>query len=171
MILLSDRLSGGDRRSTGDADAVAMLVARHPERFDELWDCLANDDPLVRMRAADALEKCTRADPAPLQPRRRALLSGALDDGTKEVRWHLIAMMSRLVLSEDEAAAFAEDLRLYLQRDPSRIVRVAALQAAFDLSSRHPTLNRRLDAMLRLAEASGVASLASRARKLSARRR
>ncbi len=171
MTLLSEHLTGGDRRSTGNADAVVALVRDDPERFDELWACLKNTDPIVRMRAADALEKLTRTDASHLQPYRQELLSNALDDGTQEVRWHLIPMTSRLTLSDDEAAAFADCLQQRLEKDASRIVRVTALQAAYDLSCRHPGLESRVDDMLGLAAASGVASLTSRVRKLSTARK
>jgi len=61
---LASLLTGGDRRSIGQADAVAARVAEQPALLAKLWDCLADADPVVRMRAADALEKISRATPA-----------------------------------------------------------------------------------------------------------
>jgi hypothetical protein len=56
-------LEGGDRRSVGRADEVAALVSRNPKLFPQLIAGLWSDDPLVRMRAADAAEKVTRTAP------------------------------------------------------------------------------------------------------------
>ena len=61
-------LAGGDRRSIGQSKAVIADVKLEPARFGELWDCLSNDAPLVRMRVADALEKISRQDFKVLKP-------------------------------------------------------------------------------------------------------
>ena len=61
-------LSGGDRRSIGRSNEVAGLVLRRPRYFRKLIECLWNDDPVVRMRAADAAEKASRQRPALLKP-------------------------------------------------------------------------------------------------------
>lgn len=55
-----------------------------------------------------------------------------------------------------------------LRDDPSRIVRVTALQAAGDIAARHPALREAFDAMLELARNSLLPSLRARAKKLSA---
>jgi hypothetical protein len=54
---LSSILQGGDRRSLGRANQVAALVLGQPKRFPELLECMWCDDPVVRMRAADAAER------------------------------------------------------------------------------------------------------------------
>jgi hypothetical protein len=160
------RLAGGDRRSTGAADAVAREVARNPSRFDELWECLRHADPLVRMRAADALEKATRRDASALQARTMDLIGGALDDGTPEVRWHLLAMCARLHLTERDAGRLMQRLRSAFEADSSRIVRVMALQAAVEVGRRHPGQQGEARRMLEMAQSSPVASLRARAGKL-----
>jgi hypothetical protein len=163
------RLAGGDRRSIGDADAVAAAVRGEPARFDELWACLTAADPVVRMRAADALEKLGRAAPHLFAPHRAVLLSGELDDGTPELRWHLVAIASRLTLSEAEAADFAFRCNQLIRHDRSRIVRVMALQALFDVTARHASLASQLADALDFAAASALPSLRARAAKLAPR--
>src|SRR5580704_7379293 len=54
---LADRLIGGDRRSVGTADTIASEVLRHNERFGELFEAMLHEDPVVRERASDAVEK------------------------------------------------------------------------------------------------------------------
>jgi len=52
----------------GRSDQVAAMVAEAPELFSELIAGLWSEDPLVRMRAADAAEKVTRKKGELLQP-------------------------------------------------------------------------------------------------------
>jgi len=136
MRELAEMLAGGDRRSIGRADDVVALVAAAPQRFEELWACLKHADGLVRMRAGDTLEKLSRTGMAPFRSHKKELLGGALDDGSAELRWHLIPMAARLTLTEGEAAKLCGTLDERLRQDKSRIVRVAALQAGFELAAR-----------------------------------
>ncbi len=138
----------------------------HPERFEELWECLTHENAVVRMRAADALEKATRENSACLQSHTIELLSERLDDGTKEVRWHLLALCGRLQLTDHEAVKLMDRLRHYLETDDSRIVRVTALQTAFEISQRHGSFAAEMKELIRCAKRSKVASLQSRAKKL-----
>ena len=119
-------LSGGDRRSIGRADKVVDAIRREPDRVEELWGCLTHDDPIVRMRAADALEKLSREAAAPFGAHKKALLDGSLDDGTAEMRWHLIAIAARLALTAVEAKRLCAYLDDRLRHDASRIVRHGA---------------------------------------------
>jgi hypothetical protein len=169
MRSFAEMLAGGDRRSIGRADEAVALVAAKPERFEELWACLPHRDGLVRMRAGDALEKLSRAEAAPFQAHKQELLGGGLDDGTAELRWHLIAIAARLTLSEREAGKFCVYLEERLHHDPSRIVRVSALQAGFDLASRHRSLAAAFRRMLGYASGCDVPALRARARKLAAK--
>ena len=65
MERILDKLSGGDRRSIGRVDEVVADVLRDPSLFERVFDGMLSDDPIIRMRAADAgqLEW-----PEPLQP-------------------------------------------------------------------------------------------------------
>jgi hypothetical protein len=161
-------LRGGDRRSIGRSNAVVDAVRRKPDRFGELWECLSNADAIVRTRAADALEKLTRDHPTLLAPYKDALLARSLDEDTADVRWHLIAMLSRLPLDLAEAKTIMTSLDQALRHDRSRIVKVMALQAAADLASRHLALRDDASAMLDRAIRSPWPSVKARARKLTA---
>ena len=167
MEPFSSLLQGGDRRSIGHVDEAVESVRRAPQRFDELWDCLAHNDPIVRMRAADAVEKITRFNATVLASRKQALLSNTLDDGTPEVRWHLIAMLRRLPLDAAEAASILKRLDRLLHEDESRIVKTAALQTAFELRHQAPGAQKTFAAMLAFALQSPWPSVRARARKLA----
>ena len=53
------KLTGGDRRSIGRSNEVVADVLADPSLFDLIFDAIASDDPLIAMRAADAVEKVT----------------------------------------------------------------------------------------------------------------
>jgi HEAT repeat protein len=67
-------LAGGDRRSIGRANQVAAAVLQSPRLFSELIQGLWSTDSLVRMRAADAVEKISRQKPDLLRRYKRELL-------------------------------------------------------------------------------------------------
>lgn len=163
-------LLGGDRRSIGRADEAAARAARDPEAAEALWRLIEDSDPLVRMRAADAIEKMSRDLPRTLLPRKRDLLGGRYDDGSAEMRWHLFAICARLPLGPREARDLIARLDRAVREDRSRIVRATALQAASEVARHRPELHGAFQAMLDFALASPLPSLAARARKLAAAR-
>jgi hypothetical protein len=160
-------LEGGDRRSTGGADEAARSAAVDPAAAEELWNLLEDCDPIIRMRAADALEKASRTRPDLLLPNKQALLGARYEDGTAEVRWHLFAMCARLPLDAREAKDLLARLDGALRGDGSRIVKVMALQAAWDISVGRPEAKQVVRAMLDFALTSPWPSVAARARKLT----
>jgi hypothetical protein len=160
-------LQGGDRRSLGAAGEVLEAVRRDPARFEELWACISHGDPLVRMRAADALEKLSRENPAPFAAHKSAILDGSLDDGTAEVRWHVIPIAARLPLTDAESETLFAYIDGRVRSDPSRIVKAEALQAAAAIHSRHPRLRAAFLKLLTWARSSPWPSLRARARKIS----
>jgi len=158
-------LEGSDRRSIGRADEVARLVLKQPKLFRELIRCLWHDDPVIRMRAADAAEKITRVKPHLLQ-RYKSQLLGLLAETTQiEVRWHLAQMIPRLQLTSLERQRAAEALRRYLD-DRSSIVRTWSLNALAELSQNDATLRSETKQLLEDAVRSGTAAMRARARKL-----
>src|SRR5437016_12916314 len=145
-------LKGADRRSIGRSNEVKKLVLRQPGRFAELFKCLWNEDPVVRMRAADAAEKITVSRPELLKSCKQELL-GLLDEAEQiELRWHLALMVPRLSLSASEKARAAAALQRYLE-DRSSIVKAFALQGLADLAKQDGCLRgpggRTLGARLR----------------------
>ncbi len=161
-------LAGGDRRSIGRADQVAAIVFRDPTLFPELMTGLWSDDPLVRMRAADAAEKVSRKNPDLLKPHKTELLGLMAEANQQELRWHLAAMVPRLALNPKErqrAAAVFED---YLE-DRSSIVKTFALQGLADLARSDSDMRISVIEHLRAAERSGTPAMRARSRKLLAR--
>ncbi len=162
---ITTMLEGSDRRSIGRADEVARLVLKEPPRFRELIKCLWDENPLVRMRAADAAEKVSARNPR-LLDRHKAELLGLLAEAEQiELRWHLAAMVPRLRLTPPERQRAATALELYLA-DRSSIVKTFALQGLADLARNDVALHRRVKQLLEDAAQSGTPAMKARARKL-----
>ena len=159
------QLAGGDRRSIGRSDKVAASVARRHELFPELISGLWSNDPLVRMRAADAAEKVSREHPGWLAPHRRELLGLLAEASQQELRWHLAAMIPRLPLSTRELEFAVSALNRYLE-DRSSIVKTFALQGMADLAEAEPGLRTTVIETLREAARTGTAAMKARSRKL-----
>src|SRR5271169_5182886 len=158
-------LEGSDRRSIGRADEVAQLVLKEPSRFRELIKCLWDENPVVRMRAADAAEKVSAKKPC-LLDRYKAELLGLLAEAEQiELRWHLAAMIPRLRLSASEHRHAATALQHYLD-DCSSIVKTLALQGLADLSQNDAALRSKVKELLEQAVQSGTPAMRARARKL-----
>src|SRR5580765_1273642 len=159
------QLQGGDRRSIGRANDVARLVLRHPRRFRELIACMWGDNPVVRMRAADAAEKVSAEKPRLLDRYKSELLGLLAEAKQIELRWHLVLMVPRLRLSVTERHRAAAALQRYLD-DRSSIVRTFALQGLADLARTNLALQSKVKPLLEAALQSGTPAMKARARKL-----
>jgi len=159
------QLKGGDRRSIGLANEVATMVAKNPSLFSSLIAGLWSENPVIRMRAADATEKVTRKKPDLLRPYKNELL-GLLTEATqKELRWHLAVIVPRLPLNATERQRAASALNNYLQ-DRSSIVKTYALQGLTDLAGNDPNLRAQVLEVLRTATRNGTPAMKARSRKL-----
>jgi hypothetical protein len=163
---LADMLGGGDRQSIGKSNHVAKLVLSQPRRFAELVGLLWDEDPLVRMRAADAAEKITVKRPELLRPHKRELLGLLTEAEQIELRWHLAAMVPRLELSTAQGRRAAEALQRYLE-DRSSIVKTFAMQGLVDLARHDPALRETAKQTLEGALRTGTPAMKARARKLA----
>lgn len=162
------RLSGGDRRSIGAADQVASDLEAGTVDVAEIVALLGGEHgPIVAMRAADALEKATRAHPELLIPHRRALLGMLATADQPEVRWHLAQLVPRLELGASAAADTIDVLEGWLE-DPSSIVKTNVLQALADLAEQHPGLQGRVASILTSAQDHATPAMRARLRHLLA---
>jgi hypothetical protein len=162
---LKDWLVGTDRRSIGDANEVGALVLQEPWRFAELIGFLWSDDPVVRMRAADAAEKISLQRPRLLAPFKAELLGLLLEAEQQELRWHLALMIPRLTMTKKERKRAAEGLRRYLE-DRSSIVKTFAMQGLTELALLEQSLLPEVREILADAERAGTPAMRARARKL-----
>ena len=162
---LLEKLTGGDRRSIGRADEVAAEVLAEPSLFAVLIDGMHADDPLIRMRAADAAEKVSAKHPEWLQPHKKTLIEQIAPISQQEVRWHAAQMFPRLQVSPAEQTAIVEILLGYLS-DKSKIVQTFSLQALADFAERDADLRPQVVSILREMVNSKSAAVRSRSQKL-----
>ena len=162
---LLDSLKGGDRRSIGRADRVVVMVRRDPSHFPVLISGLSHEDELVRMRAADAVEKLTVTNPQWLWPFKRRLMSLAARVEQQELRWHLAQLLPRLELSRKDRTMAAAILCRYLE-DRSRIVKTFAIQGLFDLDIHDNRLLAPVRRVMVSLTKTGSPAMKSRGRKL-----
>ena len=165
-----DKLRGGDRRSIGRSNEVVTIVRRHPMLFPDLIEGLRHADELVRMRAADVVEKLTVKNPEWLRPFRVQLIKLAAGAEQPELRWHLAQVLPRLELSRRDCMIVAAVFRRYL-RDRSRIVKTFAMQGLADLTKQDPSLTKLIRPILSSLTKTGSAAMKSRGRKLLAQLR
>jgi len=159
------KLAGGDRRSIGRVSEVVADVLNDPTLFEVVFHGMLSDDPIVRMRSADAVEKITAKHPESLQPHKTTLIQQVAKIEQQEVRWHVAQLVPRLELSEEERAVVVEILLGYLS-DQSKIVKTFSMQALADLAEQDASLRFQVIPLLEELTKSGSPSMKSRGRKL-----
>jgi hypothetical protein len=158
-------LSGGDRRSMRNADEMAATISDDPGLFGSCVRAMLDDDPAIRMRAADAVEKASRSRPELLAAHKAVLLGSIAAINQHEVRWHLFQILPRLSLTADEQFAWFKRAVQWMQSD-RRIVAAEALSALFELS-RSDELLRAQAVTIAIESLDGPSpALRARARKL-----
>jgi HEAT repeat protein len=158
------KLTGGDRRSIGRSEEVVERILADVRLFDPVFDAIGDDDPLVRMRAADAIEKVSARRPELLKPYARRLLEfGEIEQ--QEVRWHVAQMLPRVPLRAPERRRAVALLERYLD-DRSSIVRTWAMQALAELAMDDAALRRRVVPIIRRLTETGTPAMRARGRRV-----
>lgn len=161
------KLEGGDRRSIGRSNEVAAEVIANPTLFGTLFSGLLSEDQLLRMRAADAVEKVTARHPEYLRPYKTTLIGHVARLDQKEVRWHTAQMLPRIKWSKAERQQVLRVLTGYLN-DRSSIVKTFAMQALADLVEQAPEIRPAVVLHLRELMVTGTPAMKARGRKLLA---
>lgn len=159
------KLRGGDRRSLGRSGEIIGDITEDPKLFAAAFQALLDPDPVVRMRAADAVEKASRERPELLKPHKLALLKRVAAIDQQEVRWHVAQMLPRLQLSAKERDYAVSILFDYLE-DESSIVRTLSMQALADFAMKDSRLRARVAPMIEFLTNEGTAAMRARGRKL-----
>ncbi len=159
------QLTGGDRRSIGKSGDAVRRISRTPSLFSDLFEGMFAADPLIRMRAADAVEKVTRKRPDLLQPWKKPLLEQLSVLPEKEVRWHIAQIIPRLMLTPSESDSAVEILMGYLG-DESSIVRTCSMQALADLAAHDARLRLQVTPLIERLSRTGTPAMRSRGRRL-----
>jgi HEAT repeat protein len=158
-------LEGGDRRSLA-LSGEALALARGDDGFlAALVGLLDDADPLVVMRAIDALEKLAHERPERLQRHRGSFIGPLANHAWWEVRLQIARALPLLEWTARERARAVTILSGYLV-DPKLFVRAWALDGLARFSGRDATLQPRVASALEAFERSEHASLRARARNI-----
>ena len=165
MANILSKLRGGDRRSIGKVSEVVATVQKKPDLFKDLVTGLFDEDPVVRMRAADAMEKISLDNPQSLQPFKTELIRLAQQTQQQELRWHTAQMIPRLKLTSKETATVTDIFFEYLN-DKSKIVVTFAMQALSDLALKRAEASARVIRAIEKLSRTGSPAIQSRGKKL-----
>jgi hypothetical protein len=165
MANILSKLRGGDRRSIGKVSEVVAAVQKKPDLFKDLVTGLFDEDPVVRMRAADAMEKISLDNPQSLQPFKTEIIRLAQQTQQQELRWHTAQMIPRLKLTSKETATVTDIFFEYLN-DKSKIVVTFAMQALSDLALKRAEASARVIRAIEKLSRTGSPAIQSRGKKL-----
>ena len=167
MHPLLHKLEGGDQRSIGRSNEVASDVLKEPELFQVLIEGISVGNPIIKMRAADAIEKASLEHPEYLLPYKKQLMELAEDSEQKEVQWHMAQILPRLNLNHKENVSVVDTLLTYLSGNSS-IVNTFVMQAFADIAKVDEKLRPLLLVHIKELSIIGSPAMKARGRKLLA---
>jgi HEAT repeat protein len=168
MELILKKLKGNDRRSIGRSNEVVKEVLANPSLFGALLEGMLSQDPIIRMRAADAVEKITSKHPELLQPYKSKIIQQVSKIEQQEVRWHVAQLFSRLLLTHGERRGVVGILNNFM-KDKSKIVRTFSMQALADIAEKDAGLREPIIEQLEELTRTGSPAMKSRGKKLLAK--
>ncbi|MEQ1877350.1 MAG: hypothetical protein ABL958_11960 [Bdellovibrionia bacterium] len=131
----------------------------------ELIQLLHSEDPHIRMRAFDAVEKLSRLDRRILQPFAHEIFNLGDHYHQREVLWHWCQIIPRLDLTDSEVD-YAFWKMNSLRGSDSKIVWTFALQGMFDLVNQRPDFLESVNEALSEDLKRGSGAVKARCRKL-----
>ena len=127
MNEILDKLSGGDLRSEGRAEEIALEIINNPSLLATLTEGLHSDDKVIRGRTCMALEVVSREHPGHLVGTIPQLIELASTDTVSQVRWHIAEVFGNVPVSDEDTEQIIPILFEYLS-DKSKIAKYCAVQ-------------------------------------------
>jgi len=146
---------------------VVSDVLGNPELFHVLIEGLNVENPIIKMRASDAIEKASLEHPEYLLPYKKQLIELTSISEQKEVRWHMAQILPRLNLNHKENVAVVKILLTYLSGNSS-IVNTFVMQAFADIAKTDEELRPSVLVHIGELAATGTPAMKARGRKLLA---
>lgn len=158
-------LEGNDRRSIGKSNAVVTMVCKNEKLFDELFNSLYTDDKVIRMRAADAIQKIVELKPHTIKKYKYEVINEIARIDQQEVRWHVAQIIPHLGLTKAETLIAFQILNEYLN-DKSKIVKTFSMQALADLTEINTALTKKVIKIIEHQMEEGSPAMVSRGKKI-----
>ena len=165
MTKILKLLRGNDRRSIGKSNAIVSIVGKNEILFKELFEFLYSENKIIRMRAADAIQKITELNPNIIKKYKNEILHKISKIDQQEVRWHVAQLIPHLGLTKAETIIVYQFLNDYLN-DKSKIVRTFSLQAMTDLTEINSSLKKEVIKIIKQQMRKGSPAILSRGKKL-----
>jgi len=165
MSNILKKLRGGDLRSIGQANEVARAVEDNPALFETIFSGLTDDDPIVRMRSADAIEKVTQNKPDLLSGYTSKVIAMLTTSNQQEVCWHMAQISPRLKYTPKEELEIVESLKECLRHN-SKIVQVSAMESLATIAERNKSILTEVVELIEVQLKTGSPAVQSRGRKL-----
>ena len=134
--------------------------------FQEIFEGLLDDDALIRMRAADALEKVSSKHPEYLQTFKSQLIQEVSKVDQQEVQWHTAQMFGYLDLPQDEREEIIEILVRWLDDSKSNIVKVCSMQTLAEFAEKDLRNRSKILKKIKSMTKKGSPAVANRGKKL-----
>ncbi len=160
-----DKLRGGDLRSIGRSNEVAGDIEKNASLFETAFRGLYDNDPIVRMRSADVIEKVTQNKPELLSNHTLEVISILKTAAQQEVCWHMAQIAPRLAYSPSEENEIIKALKRYLTHK-SKIVRVSAMESLAKIAERNRSILNEVIEIIKVQKATGSPAIQTRGRKL-----
>ncbi len=110
-------LAEGDLTNDGRANDVVDLVAENPDTFEDVFECLRSENPIVRGHAADAVEKIGRVSPEFFLPHVDEIITLLEEDHVPMLQWHLAMLLGHLAVFPQYPTLFVPVLIDLLDED------------------------------------------------------
>ena len=165
MSNILDKLQGGDLRSIGKANEVVQEIKKNPALFNEVFCGLSDNDPVIRMRSADVVEKVTKDRPELLLGYSSKVISILASVDQQEVCWHLAQISPRLEYTKQEKRRVTESLKKLLSHK-SKIVRVSAMEALTSFAERDESILKEVTELIMAQMKNGSPAVLARGRNL-----
>ena len=166
MSKILQKLRGDDLRSIGKADEVVQDILNDPSLFKEVFEGMLNEDPVIRMRSADAIEKVPVKHPEYLQPFKSKLINHISKIEQQEVHWHVAQMFSYIEISKIERNKIIKILLSYIETDESKIVKTFSMQTLADLAEKDGQIKPKIINLIKGMIKNGSPAIISRGKKL-----
>ncbi len=160
------KLKGGNLRSIGKADEVVQDILNKPSLFKKGFKGMTDNDPLIKMRSADVIEKVSARHPDYLQPFKDRLINEVSEIEQQEVRWHVAQMFSYIKINKKERDEVMKILLSYIENDKSKIVKTFSMQTLADFAERDISIRPQVIKITEKIMKKGSPAIVSRGRKL-----
>jgi len=144
---------------------VVHALMNDPSHFPVVFNGFNSEDPVVRMRAADVVEKVTRHEFGLLKGYEREIIDTISAIEQQEVCWHIALLLPRLSVDKKDREKIVDILRRYLEHE-SKIVAVNAMQALAELAIQDGRLKEMVAGLIASKMVDGSPAIKARGKKL-----